>query len=260
MTLHVGGIGLPPPLPRNVALRARGVSMRFGGVQALYDVDIDVPAGSITGLIGPNGAGKTTLFDVLCGLQRPNNGSVSLGGRDVTDMGPDRRARLGLARTFQRLELFWSLSASDNVRVGAESATQWWRPSHLRRRAQIDGRVAGFLERVGITDMDSPVDALTTDQARLVELARALAIDPRVLLLDEPGSGLDGSETRALGDLLRELASSGMAVLLVEHDMDLVMRVSDRLHVLDAGQIIASGSPKEIRDNPSVREAYLGPG
>jgi branched-chain amino acid transport system ATP-binding protein len=242
-----------------VALRAHGVSLRFGGVQALYQVAIDVPRGSITGLIGPNGAGKTTLFDVLCGLQRPDEGSVSIGERDVTGLGPDHRARLGLARTFQRLELFWSLSAADNVRVGAESAVQWWRWSHIRRRGRSDADIAGLLARVGLPDVaDTPVDTLTTDRARLVELARALAIGPDVLLLDEPGSGLDVSESAALGDLLTELAAEGMAILLVEHDMELVMRVCSRIHVLDAGQIVASGTADEVRADPVVREAYLG--
>jgi branched-chain amino acid transport system ATP-binding protein len=247
----------------DAALRASGISVRFGGVQALFQVGIDVPRGSVTGLIGPNGAGKTTLFDVLCGLQRPDAGTVLIGGRDVTRLGADHRARLGLARTFQRLELFWSLSAADNVRVGAESAVQWWRWSHLRRRAGVgsstDARVGRLLERVGLRGAaDVPVDTLTTDRARLVELARALAIEPGVLLLDEPGSGLDGPETAALGDLLTELAAEGMAILLVEHDMELVMRVCDRLHVLDAGQIIASGRPDEVRADPAVRDAYLG--
>ncbi len=254
-----GGIGLPPPLPELAALRARGVSIRFGGVQALYEVDIEVPVGSITGLIGPNGAGKTTLFDVLCGLQRPDAGTVVLGGSDVTDLGPHRRARLGLARTFQRLELFWSLSAADNVRVGSESPLQWWRWSHVRRRAGSEGGVERILDQVGLYGVgDVPVDTLTTDRARLVELARALAIEPRVLLLDEPGSGLDGPESAALAELLLELAADGMAILLVEHDMELVMRVCSRIHVLDAGQVIASGKPDEVRADPVVREAYLG--
>jgi len=261
MSPEIGGIGLPPPLAGAVALRASGISLRFGGVQALYDVDIEVPSGSVTGLIGPNGAGKTTLFDVLCGLQRPDAGSVYVGGRDVTAFGPDRRARLGVARTFQRLELFWSLSAADNVRVGTESAVQWWRWSDLRRRARPGAEVARLLDQVGLRrDADVPVDALTTDRARLVELARALAIGPRVLLLDEPGSGLDGPESVALGDLLVELARRGMAILLVEHDMELVMRVCTRLHVLDAGQIIASGRPQDVRAHPAVRDAYLGGG
>ena len=244
----------------DVALRASGVSVRFGGVQALYDVDIEVPRGAITGLIGPNGAGKTTLFDVLCGLQRPGAGSVFLGERQVTRTGPDHRARLGLARTFQRLELFWSLSAADNVRVGAESSVQWWRWSHLRRRGHARVDVDALLARVGLpADLAGvPVDTLTTDRARLVELARALAIEPAVLLLDEPGSGLDAPESAALGDLLCELAAGGMAILLVEHDMELVMRVCSRLHVLDAGQVIASGTPEEVRGDPAVRDAYLG--
>jgi branched-chain amino acid transport system ATP-binding protein len=255
----VGGIGLPPPLAGAVALRAKGISLRFGGVQALYEVDIEVPSGSVTGLIGPNGAGKTTLFDVLCGLQRPDAGSVYVAGRDVTDFGPDRRARLGVARTFQRLELFWSLSAADNVRVGAESTAQWWRWSHQRRRLHPGTEVGRLLDQVGLRGAgDEPVDALTTDRARLVELARALAIGPRVLLLDEPGSGLDGPESAALGDLLVELAGQGMAILLVEHDMELVMRVCSHLHVLDAGQIIASGRPHEVRGDRAVRDAYLG--
>jgi branched-chain amino acid transport system ATP-binding protein len=248
------------PLPDDLAMRAGGVSVRFGGVQALYDVDIEVPRGTVTGLIGPNGAGKTTLFDVLCGLQRPDAGSVFLGERNVTRRGPDTRARLGLARTFQRLELFWSLTAADNVRVGAESSVQWWRWSHIRRRDHARADPAALLRRVGLPEEADavPVDTLTTDQARLVELARALAIEPDVLLLDEPGSGLDAPEVAALGDLLVELAAEGMAILLVEHDMELVMRVCTRLHVLDAGQLIASGTPGEVRADPTVQDAYLG--
>jgi branched-chain amino acid transport system ATP-binding protein len=248
------------PIDPDVALRAAGVSVRFGGVQALYGVDIEVPRGAITGLIGPNGAGKTTLFDVLCGLQRPDAGSVFLGDRNVTHRGPDTRARLGLARTFQRLELFWSLTAADNVRVGAESSVQWWRWSHIRRRDHARADPAALLRRVGLPpDAASvPVDTLTTDQARLVELARALAIEPDVLLLDEPGSGLDASESEALGDLLQELAGEGMAILLVEHDMELVMRVCTQLYVLDAGQLIAWGAPEDVREEPAVQDAYLG--
>jgi branched-chain amino acid transport system ATP-binding protein len=244
----------------DVALRAAGVSVRFGGVQALYDVDIEVPRGVITGLIGPNGAGKTTLFDVLCGLQRPDAGSVFLGERNVTHRGPDLRARLGLARTFQRLELFWSLTAADNVRVGAESSVQWWRWSHIRRRDHARADPAALLHRVGLPAEVAtvPVDTLTTDQARLVELARALAIEPDVLLLDEPGSGLDAPESAALGDLLQELADGGTAILLVEHDMELVMRVCRQLYVLDAGQLIAWGTPEEVREDPAVQDAYLG--
>lgn len=241
-------------------LEVRDVSVRFGGVAALSDVSLSVEAGTVTGLIGPNGAGKTTLFNVVSGLQRPDHGRVRIGGRDVTGLGPHRRARMGLARTFQRLELFSHLSGEDNVRVGLEahilrSRRPW--PGGAPRVAA--GSATALLERVGAADAASqPVNALPTGTARLVELARALAIGPRVLLLDEPCSGLDDLETAALGRLLRELAAEGRAVLLVEHDMSLVLEVSDTVYVLDFGQVIATGTPTEIKVNPAVQAAYLG--
>jgi branched-chain amino acid transport system ATP-binding protein len=263
-----------PATSAEVALSVREVSVRFGGVQALQGVSLNARAGSVTGLIGPNGAGKTTLFNVLSGLQRPDQGRVVLEGREITSLGPNRRAHLGLARTFQRLELFWSLCVEDNVRVGSESSVQWWRPRHVRqamrrnRRAKpgdpgspaLGGRATrALLARVGLEDLaEHPVDALPTGQARLVELARALAIGPRVLLLDEPGSGLDDHESSTLGTLLRELAGEGMAILLVEHDMNLLMRVCDEVYVLDFGEVIASGTPAEVRSDGAVQAAYLG--
>jgi branched-chain amino acid transport system ATP-binding protein len=256
-------------------LVARDISVRFGGVQALQDVSIPVAPGSVSGLIGPNGAGKTTLFDVLTGLRRPDSGRVMLTGRDITRLGTHRRARLGMARTFQRLELFWSLSVEDNVLVGAEATTQWWRVSMKGRRwartsssagagsltadATSRARVAELLERVGLNDVAShQVGSLPTGQARLVELARALATNPKVLLLDEPSSGLDDAESATLGDLLVDLAGDGMAILLVEHDMDLLMKVSAKVTVMDTGEVIASGTPAEVRRDPAVRAAYLG--
>lgn len=265
----------------DAVLDVREVSVHFGGVRALDSVSLSVRAGAVTGLIGPNGAGKTTLFNVLSGLQRPDRGKVLLGGRDVSRLGPHQRAQLGLARTFQRLELFWSLSVAENVQVGAESAERWWRVGPLasgsRGRRDVPdatgaatGRpaaqatastpsVAELLERVGLAHVaGQPVDALPTGQARLVELARALAIGPRILLLDEPGSGLDDTESAALGDLLVGLAGEGMAVLLVEHDMDLLMRVCRQVFVFDYGQLIAAGTPEEIRDDVAVQTAYLG--
>ncbi|MHB8220623.1 MAG: ABC transporter ATP-binding protein [Acidimicrobiales bacterium] len=238
------------------ALETQGVSVRFGGIAALTDVSLAAHSGQVTGLIGPNGAGKTTLFNVITGLQRPDRGRVSISGRDVTRLGPHRRARLGLARTFQRLELFGTLSAADNVRVGLEAPTA--------RRVAAGGSTgpatpSALLERVGVPDAPgAPVASLPTGSARLVELARALAIDPGVLLLDEPCSGLDDHETVALGLLLRQLAAEGRAVLLVEHDMDLVLEICDRVHVLDFGEIIASGTPAEVRADRSVQAAYLG--
>jgi branched-chain amino acid transport system ATP-binding protein len=258
----------------HMALEVREVSVHFGGVRALDSVTFGVMGGTVTGLIGPNGAGKTTLFNVLSGLQTPDQGRVLLAGREITRKKPHQRAQLGLARTFQRLELFWSLSAGENVRVGAEAVVQWWHPSHIRQTlgrgtpvrpggpgtpAHGSAGVAALLERVGLGGLDwEPVDGLPTGQARLVELARALAIGPQVLLLDEPGSGLDDSESAVLGDLLVELAGEGMAVLLVEHDMDLLMRVCSQIFVLDYGQLIAGGTPEEIRANPAVQAAYLG--
>ena len=244
------------PTHSEPVLEIRGVSVRFGGVAALNDVSLEVLAGEVTGLIGPNGAGKTTLFNVVSGLQRPDRGIVRIGGADVTRLGPHRRARQGLARTFQRLELFGTLSAADNVRVGLEA--------HGHGGSGPGGggpnaAATALLERVGVFGVAAePVNALSTGTARLVELARALSIDPRVLLLDEPCSGLDDRETAGLGILLRALAGEGRAVLLVEHDMDLVLEICDVVHVLDFGEIIASGTPSEVRADPAVQAAYLG--
>jgi branched-chain amino acid transport system ATP-binding protein len=230
------------------------VSVRFGGVQALQGVSFEVTAGAVTGLIGPNGAGKTTMFNVVTGLQRPDAGRVRLGERDITRLRPQARAHLGLARTFQRLELFGTLTARENVLVAAEVAAGLTR--HGRSPADLTGEL---LERVGITDVAAvPCDVLPTGTARLVEMARALATGPRVLLLDEPSSGLSSGESAALGRLLLRLADEGIAVLLVEHDMDLVMAVCSMLHVLDFGELIATGTPTQVRDDRRVQEAYLG--
>jgi branched-chain amino acid transport system ATP-binding protein len=251
-------------------------------VSALSDVSLTVQPGTVTGLIGPNGAGKTTLFNVISGLQVPDRGSVHLFDADVTTMKPHRRARLGLARTFQRLEIFGTLSAGENVQVGLESTVKWWEWRHLRRsmpwkrrrRTSAVGSGAGqparpgslatatcdrLLDGVGLTGLGREQSSnMSTGLARMVELARALAIGPKLLLLDEPGSGLDEAESKALGGLLARLAAGGMAVLLVEHDMELVMRICDHIYVLDFGDIIASGPPDAIRKDPMVQAAYLG--
>ena len=237
------------------ALEVGGVTVRFGGNIAVDDVSLTADAGRVTGLIGPNGAGKTTLFNVIGGLLRPNAGRVLLDGADVTGQPTHARARAGLARTFQRLELFGVLTARANVGVAADLA---------RRRGHHHGRTpdevaAGLLARVGLTAVaDVRADQLPTGQARLVELARALATAPRVLLLDEPASGLDEGETAALGALLRELAADGIAVVLVEHDVPLVLSTCDEVHVLDVGRVLAAGSPEEIRNDQRVHDAYLG--
>lgn len=189
------------------------------------------------------------MFNVISGIQTPTSGSVTIDTQDVTRIAPHRRARLGLARTFQRLELFGSLSVRDNVRVAAE----------LARIPDVRQWVDAVLQRVGLTELaEQTAGDLPTGSARLVEIARALATKPRLLLLDEPASGLNESETDHLGLLLRSLASEGLGVLLVEHDVGLVMRVCDSIYVLDLGLIIAHGTPEEIKHNPQVLTAYLG--
>jgi branched-chain amino acid transport system ATP-binding protein len=235
-------------------LDASDVSVRFGGLLALDAASLTVDAGCITGLIGPNGAGKTTLFNVITGLQHPSTGRVTLDGRDVTDAKPHRRARMGIARTFQRLEAFGSLSARENVLVAAEMRRRWADDSTLP--ADIAQQM---LERVGIVAVaEDKVDALPTGTARLVELARALATKPRVLLLDEPSSGLDEDETDGLGRLLLDLAAEGLGILLVEHDMPFVMGTCSHIDVLDFGRVIARGTPHEIQGDVAVQAAYLG--
>lgn len=232
-----------------MTLELKSISVSFGGVMAVSEVSLALEPGRVTGLIGPNGAGKTTLFNVVSGIISPNSGRVILDGHDLTSTPPHRRARRGVARTFQRLELFGSLSVLDNVRVAAEIAG----------RERPDVVAANLLEQVGITGRaDSVAADLSTGSARLVEVARALAIQPKVLLLDEPASGLDEDETLRLGRLLRGLVADGLAVFLVEHDMELVMDVCDVLHVLDLGRLIASGSPDVVRLDPAVVQAYLG--
>ncbi len=233
-----------------------GVSVRFGGLEALGEVSVGVDEGRVTGLIGPNGAGKTTLFNVVTGLQTPNAGRIVLDGKDLTTARPHRRAREGIGRTFQRLETFGTLSVRDNVLVAAEMRRGW-----SRERFKPAVETAECIERVGLDAVaDELVDRLPTGTQRLVEVARALAAKPRVLLLDEPSAGLNEFETEALAKLLRELAGDGLGILLVEHDMGLVMSASDQIYVLDFGRIIAVGNPEQVQSDPLVRAAYLGEG
>lgn len=237
-------------------LRVEGISVRFGGVLALDAVDLSAMPGTITGLIGPNGAGKTTAFNVITGLQPVVAGRVFLDDQDLARMKPHQRARRGIARTFQRLEVFGTMSARENILVAAEASA--------RRRARGGAPpllTEALLERVGLAEVaDEPVDLLPTGLARLVELARALATGPRLLLLDEPASGLDEQETAIAGSLLVRLAEEGIAILLVEHDIELVSRVCSHVAVLDFGRLIASGPPTEVLADPVVRGAYLGAG
>ncbi|WP_419926453.1 ABC transporter ATP-binding protein [Candidatus Poriferisocius sp.] len=238
-------------------LEAEQVVMRFGGVVALDSASVDIDPGEVTGLIGPNGAGKTTLFNVVTGLLPPTSGKVRFDGVDITRAGVAKRSQMGIARTFQKLEAFNTLSAFDNVRVAVEKNHRGkWKH---RRVSDVAHEMLG---RVGLDDVaDVTVGTLPTGSARLVELARALACRPRVLLLDEPSSGLNEEETTAIGQMLLELVGNednDLAVLLVEHDMSFVMGVCARIHVLDFGKIIAVGTPLEVQADSAVRAAYLG--
>ena len=231
------------------ALEVSGVSVRFGGLLALEEVTLTAEAGAVTGLIGPNGAGKTTLFNVVCGLQLPEQGRVRVEGQDVTRLAPYQRARRGLARTFQRLEPFGLLTVAENVHLAASAAR---RPDPRRITDEL-------LARLGLTELAAVrADRLPTGQARVVELARALATDPKVLLLDEPASGQDEAETASFSAVVREVAAEGVAVVLVEHDIQLVMDVCSWIHVLDLGRLLASGPPREVQQNDAVVSAYLG--
>ena len=235
-------------------LEIDGVSVRFGGLTAVDDARLSVQEGCITGLIGPNGAGKTTLFNVITGLQAPSSGRVLLDGRDVAGWKPQERARRGIARTFQRLEVFGSLSVFDNVLTAAELRRNWSSEGEDPRAVATEQ-----LARVGLESYAHVMaDAVPTGVARLVELARALALRPRLLLLDEPSSGLSEEETHAFAGLLRDVVADGGSVLIVEHDVDLVMTLCSTVHVLDFGRVICSGPPATVQADPAVQQAYLG--
>jgi branched-chain amino acid transport system ATP-binding protein len=239
-----------------VGLDIENLSVRFGGLAALSEVSLSAAEGAITGLIGPNGAGKTTLFNVVTGMQRPNAGTVCLDGRDLRGLSSYRRARLGLGRTFQRLELFGTLTVAENIGVAASIA----------QRGVVKGRATSIhrirheiLDRLGLTSVaNDRADTLPTGTGRIVELGRALATRPKVLLLDEPAAGQDSDETERFSGILRDLAGDGLAVLLVEHDMELVMNVCHTICVLDYGRIICTGTPAQVRADADVQAAYLG--
>jgi len=246
-------------------LEAVGVSKRFSGIAALVDVSLEVGPRELVGLIGPNGAGKTTLFNCLAGVIEPDGGKVRLGGQDLGGMSPHRRARQGIARTFQRIELFAGLSVRQHLLVADRAQHQ--RGGLLRDlmgrskpTAEENARADAVLELVGLTDeAEAPAQSLPLGRGRVVELARALVCEPRLLFLDEPSSGLDGNETMAMADVLEQVqAEREVAILLCEHDVPFVERLAGRTYVLDCGRLIAQGTTAEVLADPAVRMAYLG--
>ena len=246
-------------------LEVRDVSRHFGGVAALNGVSLSIPGGAIVGLIGPNGSGKTTLMNVISGVDRPTSGAILFDGEAIQGRPAQKVARLGVARTFQHIRLVPDLTALQNVVLALHAPTAGpldilLRLPRLRRvEAECDVRATALLDQVGaIRHARTPAGDLSYGDRRRIEIARALALEPRLLLLDEPAAGMTHQERNALRDLIAALPSQGVTVALVEHDMDLVMGVCDEIHVLNLGRSIASGKPVAVRADPRVIEAYLG--
>jgi branched-chain amino acid transport system ATP-binding protein len=248
-------------------LEVSGVAVRFGGISALDDVSIEVEAGDAIGLIGPNGAGKTTLFDCISGVLRPDSGVIRFDGRRIDKLPIYKRARLGIGRTFQRIELFAGMSARDHLLVAERERRgdgRLWKDLLWRGApsAEENDLVDKLIAELGLEELsDVPIESLSLGQGRLVELGRALISTPRLLLLDEPSSGLDSRESAALGEVLNEVRRNrATSVLVVEHDLDVVSAVAEKAYVLDGGRILAHGSLSEVLADAAVRRAYLGEG
>lgn len=247
-------------------LEVSGITQIFGGVTALDSVSFSMLKGDITGVIGPNGAGKTTLFNIITGIYHQTAGKVILEGKDVTGLPPERLARLAMVRTFQNIELFGGITVLENVMVGMHTrssagllACALKMPWSLAEERRIRNDARKWLEFAGIIDLaDQPAGSLPFGKGRLLEIARALAVEPRIILMDEPAAGLNSQETGALAQLIKQIRDLGIAVVLVEHDMVLVMDICDRIVVLNLGKKLAEGTPREIQENPEVIAAYLG--
>ncbi len=246
-------------------LRLDNVTRRFGGLVALENVSLEVAPSGISAIIGPNGAGKTTLFNIISGFDAPTTGKIFFAGDEITALAPESIARHGLIRTFQLVQLFDALTVLENVKVGRHLHTRGGVLSALlphvaaRREAEVEDVARRLLVQTGLAECaDIRAAALPYGRKRLLEIARALAAEPKLLLLDEPAAGLNREETQRLAALLRQIAAAGTAVLLIEHDMSLVMDVAARIAVLDFGRLIAHGTPGEVRQNRDVITAYLG--
>ncbi len=247
-------------------LEAERLSITFGGVRAIDEVSLQVPAGLVFSIIGPNGAGKTTLFNLFSGIYQPHDGFVRFAGEDVTGLAPERLARRGLSRTFQNLQIFFRMTALENVMVGRHRhettgilSDLLHLPAVARQNRATREAAHAMLARVGLQAFaDVPAGALPYGALKRLEIARTLASEPKVMLLDEPAAGCNPVETEELEEVIRSIVRDGATVVLVEHDMRLVMNISDRIHVLANGRTLAEGSAAEIRQNPAVVEAYLG--
>jgi branched-chain amino acid transport system ATP-binding protein len=249
-----------------VILQTERLSIAFGGVHAVNEVSFGVAPGTVFSIIGPNGAGKTTLFNLISGLYVPATGSVRLAGEDVTGLSPDKLARRGLSRTFQNLQIFFAMTALENVMVGRHRhettgmlSDLLHLPSVARQNHATRAAAAAALGRVGLSAYATrPAGSLPYGALKRLEIARALASEPTLLLLDEPAAGCNPVETAEIEAIIRQFARDGITVVLVEHDMRLVMNISDRIHVLANGSTLAEGTAAQVRVNPAVIEAYLG--
>lgn len=249
-----------------VMIDVKGLDKEFGGVHAIEGLEFSVEQGQIYSVIGPNGAGKTTLFNLITGFYTPTRGEITLNGESVVGMDPNRLAERGMCRTFQQMQVCMNMTALENVMLGrhlkirSNLLTSMFRlPSLLREEKACRERSKELMEFVGCGEyINTEASAMSYGALKRLEIARALAADPKILLLDEPAAGLNGTETAELEELIRKVAEQGVTVMLVEHDMKLVMGISDRLLVINYGRKLAEGTPEEIRNNPDVIAAYLG--